>query len=60
MHYRYETAVLTGGRFAVWLARTLGVGAKLVKLDLTPEEAHRLGIKPTEAPKIDLPPGANK
>jgi hypothetical protein len=56
MHYRYEKAVLSGSRFAVWLARTLGVKATVFKANLTPEEAERLGIKP-DTSLIDLPPG---
>jgi len=59
MHYRYEAAVLTGSRFGIWLARLFGVNAKMVKMNLTPEEAKKLGIEPEPRPEVELPPGYN-
>lgn len=58
MHYRYEKPVLDGSRFAVWLARVLGVKPKMIVVNLTPEEASKLGVKP-KATEIELPPGFN-
>lgn len=59
MHYRYEKAVLSGNRFAVWLSLALGVRPKLMVLNLTPEEAAKLGIKSEPKAEIELPPGLN-
>lgn len=65
-HYRWQRAVLDGSKFGVWLARTLGVSAKIVKVDLTPEEVRQLkdegkiNVEPQTHPEVELPPGMNK
>lgn len=59
MHYRYEVAVLTGSRFTIWLAKTLGVKTKIITAKLSEEEAAKLGLKPVKT-EIELPPGMNK
>jgi hypothetical protein len=42
MHYRLEKAVLSGSKFGVWLARTVGVKPKIMKIKVTPEQAAKL------------------
>jgi hypothetical protein len=54
--YRYTRADLEGSRFALFVARALGVRPKLVKMELTPQEAKELGIA-DGTPKIEFPPG---
>lgn len=41
-HYRWQKAVLDGSPFGIWLARVLGVKAKIVKVDLTADEVRKL------------------
>jgi hypothetical protein len=55
--YRYTRAVLDGSKFALWVARILGVEAKLLKLELTREEARELGLVLDGEPMIAPPPG---
>ena len=56
--YRYTRAYLEGSKFAIAIARMLGVKPKLVKMELTPQEAEELRIATSEEqPKIEFPPG---
>lgn len=55
--YRYTRAELEGNRFALFVARILGVKPKLVKQELTEEEAKEAGIADGGTPRIEFPPG---
>jgi hypothetical protein len=58
--YRYTRAELAGNPLALWVARLLRVKPKLVKMELTPSEAEKLGLTTNEKPKVELPlPGLN-